>query len=137
MTQCIITDSHELFKELEAAGLDDQQAEAQIRVVKQVVGSAVETAMENIQAKEHVTKTEMLELKTELKTDMHELKTELKTEMHEIRTDLHTMFSKLSLEIKDVRVEIERSKNSTLLWVFTMVLGALLINSGTLSKFLH
>jgi hypothetical protein len=68
-------DTHEIVKDLKAAGFTDEQAEAVTRAVKQA---------QDIDLSNLATKTDLAELRTEL----YELRAATKTDLAELRADL-------------------------------------------------
>ena len=87
---------------LKASGVTDEQCKAQVR--------ALSIALES---QDFVTKTDILELKTdisnlktELKTDISELKTELKTDISDLKTELKGDISDLKTDMLELKVEL-------------------------------
>jgi hypothetical protein len=90
----ILFDTHELVKTMKEAGFSERQAEVQTETAKLVYNAALGQMREEIRP--------------------HELATQ---------KDLKHLETKLTVEIKNVKIEIEKSKNSTLRWVFGMMLA--------------
>jgi chromosome segregation ATPase len=86
-------DTHASVKKLKEAGFTEQQAEAQVEVISEVLQSNL------------ATKLDIAELKSELKSDIAELKSELKSDVAELKT-----------EIAVVRTEIERMGRVIVMW---------------------
>jgi hypothetical protein len=72
-------DTHEIVKDLKAAGFTDEQAEAVTRAVKQA---------QDIDLSNLATKTDLAELRHEFKLDLAELRTATKTDLAEVRAEL-------------------------------------------------
>jgi hypothetical protein len=72
-------DTHEIVKDLKAAGFTDEQAEAVTRAVKQA---------QDIDLSNLATKTDLAELRAATKTDFAELRAATKTDLAELRADL-------------------------------------------------
>jgi hypothetical protein len=72
-------DTHEIVKDLKAAGFTDEQAEAVTRAVKQA---------QDIDLSNLATKTDFAELRAATKTDFAELRAATKTDLAELRAEL-------------------------------------------------
>ena len=93
---------------LRDVGITEQQAEVIARSTTEVLLIAVESAKEEIHAGELATRRDLKEVETALKRDLKELELQ-------------------------VLVQIEKSKNSTLLWMFAMLTGLV----GIMAKGFH
>jgi hypothetical protein len=91
---------------LRDVGITEQQAEVIAKTTTEVLIVAVESAKEEINAGDLATKRDLKEVETMLRRDLKEVETALKRDLKE-------------LELQ-VLVQIEKSKNSTLLWMFAM-----------------
>ncbi|MDQ3270607.1 MAG: CCDC90 family protein [Pseudomonadota bacterium] len=94
----LIFDAFAYAHQLRDEGFTERQAEVLARKTTEILQIAIESAREEVQAGELVTKRDLKELELMFKRDLKEV--ELKLELL-----------------------IERSKNSTLLWMFTMLTG--------------
>lgn len=86
-------DTHEIVKDLKAAGFTDEQAEAVTRAVKQA---------QDIDLSNLATKTDLAELRTATKMDL----AELRNEFTEFRAGTNTEFARLRTEMADMRAEL-------------------------------
>ena len=107
-------DTLKVAKRLREAGFTDPQAEA--------VVAAVQDAAEGA---EFATKGDLGEARTELKAEIAELRTELKAGIAAVRSALRE--SELRLEAR-----IEAIKADILNRVFSLILGALIVNIVTM-----
>ena len=80
--------------QLRDEGFTERQAEVLAKKTTEILQIAIESAKEEVQAGELVTKRDLKELELTFKRDL-----------------------------KEVELLIEKSKNSTLLWMFTMLTG--------------
>jgi len=114
-------DTLKVAKRLREAGFTDPQAEA--------VVAAVQDAAEGA---EFATKGDLGEARTELKAEIAELRTELKAEIAELRTELKAGIAAVrsALRESELRLEarIEAIKADILNRVFSLILGALIVN---------
>lgn len=147
-----IFDTHRYVKELEAAGVETKQAEAQVKMQFEIFSSVIEdtvatkqdlrdTAAElkaEIAEVRTELKAEIAEVRTELKAEITEVRTELKTEIVELRTELKTdiaeVKSELKLEIAELRAEFT-GKFNLLYWMNGFML--VLMSSVFFKLFLH
>lgn len=91
-------DAFEYAQQLREAGMTGQQAEIIAKKTNQVAQFAAETARDEVDASELATKRDLKEVELALKRDLKELELQ-------------------------VMLQIEKSKNSTLLWMFAMLTG--------------
>ena len=89
-----IFDTLSVTRQLKAKGFDADQAEAITEAVRAGVTRGV------------ATKTDMVELRTELKGDMAELRAELKGDMAELRTELQSDMAELRTELQSDMAEL-------------------------------
>jgi hypothetical protein len=104
---------------LRDVGITEQQAEVIAKSTTEVLRIAVESAKEEINSSELATKRDLKEVETSLKRDLKEVETALKRDLKELELQL--------------LVQIEKSKNSTLLWMFAMLTGVV----GIMAKGFH
>ena len=89
-------DAFEYAHQLREVGITEQQAEVFAKKTAEVLKIAVESAKEEVQAGDLATKRDLKELETATKRDLKELELQ-------------------------ITVQIEKSKNATLLWMFAML----------------
>ena len=89
-------DAFEYAHQLRAVGMTEQQAEVIAKKTSEILKISVESAIEEVHAGELASKRDLKEVESALKRDLKELELQ-------------------------VMVQIEKSKNSTLLWMFTML----------------
>ena len=103
----LVFDAFAYAHQLRDVGITEQQAEVIARKTAEVLQIAEEVAKEEIHAGELATKRDLKEVETILKRDLKEVDTDLKRDLK-------------ALELQ-VLLQIEKSKNATLLWMFTML----------------
>ena len=114
----LVFDAFAYAHQLRDVGITEQQAEVIARKTAEVLQIAEEVAKEEIHAGELATKRDLKEVETILKRDLKEVETILKRDLKEVDTDLKRDLKALELQ---VLLQIEKSKNATLLWMFTML----------------
>lgn len=125
-----IFDTHRYVKELEAAGVETKQAEAQVKMQFEIFSSVIEDTV--------ATKQDLRDIAAELKAEIAEVRSELKTEIAELRTELKAEIaevkSELKLEIAELRAEF-KGKFNLLYWMNGFML--VLMSSVFFKLFLH
>lgn len=91
----ITFDTLEYSHQLREVGVPEQQADVFAKKTVEIIKIAVESAKEEIHSSELATKRDLKELESALKRDIKELELQ-------------------------IMLQIEKSKNSTLLWMFAM-----------------
>ncbi len=91
--------------QLRDEGFTERQAEVLAKKTSEILHIAIESAKEEIHSDELATKRDLRELDAALKRDLKELELTFKR------------------DLKEVELLIEKLKNSTLLWMFTLMTG--------------
>ena len=105
-------DAFEYAHQLREVGLTEQQAEVIAKKTSEILKISVESAIEEVNAGELASKRDLKEVESALKRDLKELELQ-------------------------VMVQIEKSKNSTLLWMFTMLTAFAAGIVGIMAKGFH
>jgi hypothetical protein len=123
-------DAFEYAHQLREVGMTDQQAEVIAKKTSEILKISVESAIEEVNAGELASKRDLKELESALKRDLKELESALKRDLKELELALKR-------DLKEVEVQIEKSKNSTLLWMFTMLTAFAAGIVGIMAKGFH
>ena len=131
MNQHIIFDRTRYTDKLRDNGVDEKTARAHSDALDGALRDAV------------ATKTDLLELKSELKTDIAELRTELKTDIAELEARIDTQFADVHLKFADVNTrfaeqstKIEAAKIDILRWLIATQLALAGLIIGVMLKFM-
>ena len=111
----ITFDTLEYSHQLREVGITEKQAEVFAKKTAEILKIAVESAKEEIHSGELASKRDLKEVEFALKHDLEELELTFKR------------------DLKEVELLIEKSKNSTLLWMFAMLTGVV----GVMAKGFH
>ena len=127
-------DAFEYAHQLREVGLTEQQAEVIAKKTSEILKISVESAIEEVNAGELASKRDLKEVESALKRDLKELESALKRDLQELESALKRDLKELELQ---VMVQIEKSKNSTLLWMFTMLTAFAAGIVGIMAKGFH
>jgi hypothetical protein len=108
-------DTHEIVKDLQAAGFTDEQAEAVTRAVKQA---------QNLDLSNLATKTDLAELRNATKTDLAELRNVTKMDLAELRNVTTTDLAELRAELIKWVVGVGFAQVAMILAVLKLLPGA-------------
>ncbi len=123
-------DAFDYAHQLREVGITEQQAEVIAKKTSEILQISVESAREEIHAGELASKRDLKEVESALKRDLKELELALKRDLKELELALKR-------DLKEVEVQIEKSKNSTLLWMFTMLTAFAAGIVGIMAKGFH
>jgi molecular chaperone GrpE (heat shock protein) len=117
----VTIDTLKVARRLREAGFTEPQAEAVVAAVR-----------EGAEGGDLARKQDLGELRFELKTEISELRAELKAEIAELRFELKTEISELRAETREMEqrliARIEAAKSDMIARVFSMIIGAVLVN---------
>jgi hypothetical protein len=112
-------DSYDLIKDFKKAGFDEQRAAVQVHAAKLVLDTTIVHMRDEINAHDFAKEHDVKDLRLELQ--------QVKAEIQEVKAEL-------KVDIAMVRVEIEKSKNSSLVWMFGMLMGQTALIFGFFSQ---
>jgi DNA-binding transcriptional MerR regulator len=121
-------DTLKIAKRLREAGFSDPQAEAVIATVQEASEGADLATKADIGEIRSAFRLDITELRAELKADIFELRAELKADIAELRAEIGAVRSEIrELELR-FEARIEALKAEILNRVFTLILGAVIVN---------
>jgi hypothetical protein len=114
-------DTLKVARRLREAGFTEPQAEAVLATVQEAAAGADLATKADLKA-------ETAALRTELKAEIAALRTELKAEIAELRGELRQSELRLEAMLESIKADILAMKADILNRVFSLILGALVVN---------
>jgi hypothetical protein len=114
-------DTLKVARRLREAGFTEPQAEAVVATVQEAAAGADLATKADLKA-------EITALRTELKAEIAEVRTELKAEIAELRGELPQSGLRLEARFESIKADILAMKADILNRVFSLILGALVVN---------
>ncbi|MEO5340747.1 MAG: CCDC90 family protein [Magnetococcus sp. MYC-9] len=96
-------DTHKFVKQMVATGFTEEQAEAQVRLLSEILHTQLSTKADVAQVDHNV-----LELKRDIEAVKAELKRDIETVRAELKRDIETVRAELKRDIETVRAELKQ-----------------------------
>ena len=114
-------DTLKVARRLRDAGFSEPQADAVVAAVQEAAEGTDAATKGDLVEVQNLLKVDIAEVRTGLKADIAEVRTGLKADIAEVRSELRE--SELRFEAK-----LEAVKSDILIRVFSMILGAIVVN---------
>jgi hypothetical protein len=114
----VLFDTHEVVRNLKAAGFTDEQAEAVTRLVRDTLTIDLPNLATKTDLAPFATKIDHAETKAEIKTDLAGTKAEIKTDLSETKAEIKTELAEIRAEIK---IELAEIKAEILKWMVSSI----------------
>ncbi len=105
-------DTHNAFKKLVHAGLQEKVAES----IVEIIDENQKNHFENLVTKDYLDSVNLV-TKTELKKEISDVRTELKEDIAQVRTELKEDIAQVRTELREFKVEVAGNFN-LLKWMF-------------------
>ncbi|MEO5353007.1 MAG: CCDC90 family protein [Magnetococcus sp. XQGC-1] len=116
-------DTHKFVKQMVATGFTEEQAEAQVRLLSEILHTQLSTKADVAKVDVHV---------LELKRDIAAIAAKVETTKAELQKDIAILDGKNETAKETLRKEIEVAKNETIKWMIGLALAQLAMMAGIL-----